>query len=84
MATNIIVVEPGMITKHNKAQLEKQGLIVIEAKDVSKVKIIGVEPEVQSSDMVLALLEGINSCLTDDPSRKFTESLYEKLKNRKS
>ena len=82
MATNIIVVEPGMITKENKTKLEKQGLIVIESKDVSKVKIIGVEPEVQSSDMVLALLAGINDSVTDRPARKFAQTLYESLVKR--
>lgn len=78
----VLVTEKGQITATEKSKLTAKGIIVIEAADVSKVKLLETEYVIAQSDMVLAALKGVSESNSISAKEIFVKELYDRLKSK--
>jgi len=75
--SKVIITEKGVISKETMDKLVESGYIVIVAKDVSKVRLLGDVDFMTGSDLFMAAMKGAND--SNISRSEFTQELYRRL-----
>lgn len=80
----IVVVKPKSLTTKDRANLSKNGYIVIEYEIPSEFRIIGqielTDLNVHANDLFMSVLYGLTNSIYSEPKSDFAKELYRRLK----
>lgn len=71
----VLIIEPGIVNRAQKARMRKEGVEVVETDNPSAARFLSAAPLIDGNSMLSAAIKSIDDSFYDDVKIKFVKNL---------